>query len=1156
MNSRIIRSGNNVLISDQKKVDGTFTDIEGEKFFKISNYDQMPDFFMSIVSDSDHYMFISSNGSLTAGRMNKNNAIFPYYTDDKIHDYRDRTGSKTYFLVTAGTETFLWEPFTAETARTYHVERNIYKSIYGNKLIFEEYNKDLDIRFRYGWYNSEKYGFIKKSSIRNLGKKESRIEALDGLKNILPSGVDYNFQNEYSNLLDAYKKNELVEGTSLALFTLSSIPVDRPEPSESLQATTVWSKGTVAKGTVLLSDRQVNNFLKGNQLQPEKDVRAARGAYFINNTFSLPGNAEESWLLAAELNQDSNAVANLFMELKSNKNIIASVTADIWQGTEHLKKIIAKTDGLQVSNEELCAARHLSNTLFNVMRGGVFLNGYLLDKADFSFYLKQTNQTVFEKHSRWLSGMADEIQYADLIENASNENDPDLLRIAKEYFPLTFSRRHGDPSRPWNNFSIENKNPDGSEKLNYEGNWRDIFQNWEALCLSFPEYIEGMIGKFVNASTADGYNPYRITRAGIDWEVQDPDDPWAFIGYWGDHQIIYLQKFLEKIEAFYPGRIDQMLVSESFVYANVPYEIKTFDEIINNPKDTIAFNTNRHEKLIALAGEIGADGKLLRDQHGAILHANLTEKILVTLLAKLSNFIAEAGIWLNTQRPEWNDANNALVGNGTSMVTLYYVRRFLSFWKEIFHTTVHKEIGVANEIAQHFKETFEHLRKYQDKLARGFTDENRFGLTELLGRSGSKYRQGIYTSSFSGQRSLLPVSELSDFIALALQFVDQSIEANKREDKLYHAYNLVSFRKNRISIRYLYEMLEGQVAVLSAGMLSPAESLSVLDALKASKLFREDQFSYILYPDRQLTCFIDKNNIPAEELQESELLKKMVQLRQHEIIKSDEAENLHFNAAFRNASLLSDALEGLDKKIYGELLTREKQYIMDLYERMFDHQSFTGRSGTFYGYEGLGSIYWHMVSKLLLAVQECFFDAIKKSASKTVISKLAEHYYEIKAGIGLYKKPDVYGAFPTDAYSHTPGNAGVKQPGLTGQVKEDVLSRFGELGLGIENGQISFNLSLLNKNELLQKEETFTFLNLKGQFKSISLEKNQIAFTYCQVPFTYRPGDQEYIVVYTADSNTEKITGNKVPSYLSNQIFNRKGTIDRIDFFTPAVKAQ
>ena len=109
-----------------------------------------------------------------------------------------------------------------------------------------------------------------------------------------------------------------------------------------------------------------------------------------------------------------------------------------------------------------------------------------------------------------------------------------------DYLPLTFSRRHGDPSRPWNKFSIETRKEDGSKNLDYQGNWRDIFQNWEALAVTYPGYINSMISKFLNASTMDGYNPYRIMREGIDWEVIEPNDPWSYIGYWGDHQIIYL----------------------------------------------------------------------------------------------------------------------------------------------------------------------------------------------------------------------------------------------------------------------------------------------------------------------------------------------------------------------------------------------------------------------------------------------------------------------------------------------------------------------------------------------------------------------------------------------------------------------------------------
>ena len=67
--------------------------------------------------------------------------------------------------------------------------------------------------------------------------------------------------------------------------------------------------------------------------------------------------------------------------------------------------------------------------------------------------------------------------------------DPQLERLCREYLPLTFSRRHGDPSRPWNRFSIATRNADGTRSLNYEGNWRDIFQNWEALAVSFPGYV-------------------------------------------------------------------------------------------------------------------------------------------------------------------------------------------------------------------------------------------------------------------------------------------------------------------------------------------------------------------------------------------------------------------------------------------------------------------------------------------------------------------------------------------------------------------------------------------------------------------------------------------------------------------------------------------
>lgn len=1143
MKQNEIYLGQSQLKSADVKVEGGFENINGEQFYKISNYNLMPDFFMSIVSDSDHWMFLSSNGSLTAGRKDRDNALFPYYSDDKIHDYNDLTGSKTIALVEKENRTYLWEPFSVAYQSVYSIERNLYKSKYGNKIIFEEINNDLGVRFRYGWYNSDKYGIVKKSEVVNVSDKAVKVKVLDGMRNILPYGFGYIFQIEQSNLLDAYKKNELQKDTNLGIFSLSSIPVDRAEPSESLKATTVWSSGQ-KDAKILLSDNQLAKFKNGLDVTTEVDVRAARGAYYLVTDLTLDAKASEEWMLVAEINQDSKAVNNLNAKLKND--LTSEVNKDIEFGTDNLIKIIASADGLQESDVELNSARHFSNTMYNVMRGGIYMDNYNIDSKDFISFVNSINTQVAKEQSALLAKLPEKLTNAELLHLAEESKSLDFVRICYEYLPLTFSRRHGDPSRPWNKFSIDTKNEDGSPRSDFQGNWRDIFQNWEALSLSYPEFIENIISKFVNASTADGYNPYRIMRNGIDWECPDPDDPWAYIGYWGDHQIIYLQKLLELSKQYHPGKLDELLTKDIFAYANVPYRIKSYTDIAKNPQDTIEFDADSNNKITQLVKELGADGRLILNQ-GKVYQVNLTEKILATLLSKLSNFIPEAGIWLNTQRPEWNDANNALVGNGVSMVTLYYLRRFLKFWNDLFTQSHLTDIEVSEELVELFEAINKVFASNKSLLDKGFTDADRKTFADELGEAGTIFRNKIYDNSFTSAKKTLSAKDLAAFTELSLEYMDQSIRANKREDGLYHAYNLISFTNNGVSVRYLYEMLEGQVAVLSSGYLSTDESISVFDALKASALFREDQYSYILYPDRNLPRFMDKNNIPDSAVESSKLLKALVDNGDTSVVSSDELGGYHFNGTVRNADCLQDALNALDTEKYGELVKSEGSKLLAIHEEMFDHQSFTGRSGTFYGYEGLGSIYWHMVSKLLLAAQEAFFKAVDEKADAAKVGKLVDHYYEIKAGIGLFKSPDLYGAFPTDAYSHTPGNAGAKQPGMTGQVKEDVIARFGELGVRIQNGEIVFEPVLLNKEEKLSSAKTFDYIGVLGNKESIALKENQLAFTICQVPVVYTINGTSGITVTLKGREKKSLSGNTLEKALCDSIFQRLNTIELIE---------
>ena len=73
---------------------------------------------------------------------------------------------------------------------------------------------------------------------------------------------------------------------------------------------------------------------------------------------------------------------------------------------------------------------------------------------------------------------------------------------------------------------------------------------------------------------------------------------------------------------------------------------------------------------------------------------------------------------------------------------------------------------------------------------------------------------------------------------------------------------------------------------------------------------------------------------------------------------------------------------------YESLVENDTQLLLDIFEDIFDHKSFTGRSGTFFGYEGLGSIYWHMVSKLVLSIQETCFSAIENGVDAVTIGRL------------------------------------------------------------------------------------------------------------------------------------------------------------------------
>lgn len=1030
--------------------DGEFVIEDSQTWYRIDNFHALKPFFMVLAGDSDLWAFVSSAGSLSAGRHNEDGAFFPYETVDKIHARWEHTGPRTWIHIEGPAGSQLWEPFAARLVET-AARRSLWKNLSGTRIRFREEHASGKLAFQYEWFSSAKLGLVRSSRLASLDPSAPpcTLRVLDGVLNLMPPGIGVKLSQTMSSLTDAYKWNEAAAGGRLGLFTLYAQIWDRAEPKECFDALTAWHAGLPSDARTLLSAEQVGAFCSGQAVESEQLTRGRRGAFLVNFSAVLDQQPIE-WHLVLDGPSSQVQAFELERRLRSGGGAVAEIHAERERNDVGLDELLARADGFQQSADPMALAHHRANVLFNIMRGGVFVDGTRFDRDDLQAFVRQRHRAVGDRLQGLASSWPAKVERAFVFQTAREANDTQLERLLLEYLPLTFSRRHGDPSRPWNRFAIRVRDVQGQRVLDHQGNWRDIFQNWEALLPSAPAYADSMIATFLGAMSPDGYNPYRIGRSGIDWEVIEKDNPWSHIGYWGDHQVIYLLRLMEMAQAHDPALLPSMWDRAVFSFADIPYRLKPHAEQVAHPKHTISFDESAHERAVTRAERLGNDGLRVCGDDGQPVLANLGEKLAIILLAKAGSLLPGGGLWLHTQRPEWNDANNALVGNGLSVVTLAHLRRFLGFLIAL--------PGADRSFALP-EATLQALQRFDDlvratPLSAVCDPASRRAFLDGAGALLDPWRAAAYAGTEQRSMVVAPAGLLPGIAQRLLPLVDATLRAARRDDGLYDSYKLVRFTPGAAEVDRLYPMLEGQVAVLSCGLLSLAESVSLLDTLFASSLYTPGRRSFLLYPDRALPGFLQRNRLDAEAL-ELPVVQRLLEQGRTDVLQRQSDGTVRFAPALANRGDLEAAAADLGAELSA---------LADSYERVLHHHEFTGRSGTMFGYEGLGCIYWHMVAKLLLAVQERVFDA--KDAGSPALPALQRYYRRVRDGLGYRKTVAEYGAFPADPYSHTPGEGGAQQPGMTGQVKEEILTRWGELGLRMRDGKLHVQPALLDAAEI------------------------------------------------------------------------------------------
>ncbi len=124
---------------------------------------------------------------------------------------------------------------------------------------------------------------------------------------------------------------------------------------------------------------------------------------------------------------------------------------------------------------------------------------------------------------------------------------------------------------------------------------------------------------------------------------------------------------------------------------------------------------------------------------------------------------------------------------------------------------------------------------------------------------------------------------------------------------------------------------------------------------------------------------------------------------------------------------------------------------------------------------------------------------------------------------------------------------------MTGQVKEEILTRFGELGVRVADGSVRFQPILLGSGEFLVGPEKFRYFDVEGKARSLALSTGSLAFTFCQVPVIYEiVTGKGWIQIAFADGSLTDHDGNKLGVQLSEELFSRAGRIDRIRVGVPA----
>lgn len=619
------------------------------------------------------------------GVHNKGNAMMEFNSANTGYENTQIRGFRTFLRLDGK----FCEPFfrTEEgVQRTMEIERNV--------VTIREERDGLRMTVSYFILPNESIGaLVRKVTVENTTVSYKDLEMLDGMPQVIPFGIGNGQYKEMSNLFKSWADIKNIEAGA-PVYTMRASSDDSAEVTEISGGYFYFA---VENGELLpiVYDKTPIFGYEQSMMEPLPFVRGGMAAV----------EATEQCFY----NKVPCAFASLKRRLAPREKVELAAFAGYTSSLNLLNEKAALCCAPGFAEKKLAEAREASNLLTRDVR--THSADHKMDE-----YVEQCYMDNFLRGG-----------YPLVFGEGENKKVVHL-----------FSRKHGDPERDYNFFSIA-----GEYFSQGNGNYRDVCQNRRLDCFLHPAIGDFNVRNFFSLVQMDGYNPLEIRPCTFTVDpaaaekiiknhvsgniaplmkvISQPFTPGKITnciaehgltvtgnelnlvteilekadqhleagfgeGYWSDHWDYNLDLVADYL-CVYPDRRKELLYgSKSYKYYDSVAVVRPRSETyVSNKGRVRQYGAIRHsQKKLAIPGFDPAKTNWLKDENGNVVRTNLFEKMLTLAVNKFALLDCQGlGIEMEGGKPGWNDAMNGLPGLlGSSMPETLELRRLVNFLRE------------------------------------------------------------------------------------------------------------------------------------------------------------------------------------------------------------------------------------------------------------------------------------------------------------------------------------------------------------------------------------------------------------------------------------------------------------------------------------------